>query len=283
MTRRAGAPGPLVLLGLGALVLAFSVEHPAPIVALAIGAVALLLTAPRAPSRLYLIGGAISGIGLIALNPFVTGEGEHILFRGPRLTPFDTEITVEELAAGAVGGVRVFAVAVLVGALLSHVDADRLQARVARVAPRSALMAAMSARLLPALERDSRAIVEVARMRGARLGVGSWHRRARAAAPLALPLLGSGMERGLDIAEAMTARGYGAGPRTRTPEPPLDRRQRMLWIPGVLAVVVAAAALITGSGAYTFYPLLDPLLQGGAALLALLAALALGAAAWLSR
>ena len=110
---------------------------------------------------------------------------------------------------------RLFAVAALVGALLAHIDADRLQAQVARVAPRSALTCALAARLMPTLERDARAIAETARLRGVALSDGRWGPAPAAAAPLAIPLLGSSLERGLDVAEAMTARGYGAGPRTR--------------------------------------------------------------------
>ena len=61
----------------------------------------------------------------------------------------DLEITLEEVVAGIAIGVRLFAVAVIVGALLAHMDADRLQAQVARVAPRSALTCALAARLIP--------------------------------------------------------------------------------------------------------------------------------------
>src|SRR5262249_46369918 len=148
-----------------------------------------------------------------------------IIWQGPNLTLIDTEITVEEVLAGLAAGVRLFAVAALVGALLAHMDADRLQAQVARVAPRSALTCALAARLLPTLERDARAISEAARLRGVSLTDGRWSARARAAAPLALPLLGSSLERGLDVAEAMTARGYGAGPRTRIAEAPYRPRE----------------------------------------------------------
>ena len=219
------APGPLCLLGLAAIVIAFSTDHPLVLGAVAIGAVALFIAAPGRPSRLFLLGGAVSGITLAILNPFVSSQGDLILWRGPDVAVIDLEITLEEVVAGIAIGVRLFAVAVIVGALLAHMDADRLQAQVARVAPRSALTCALAARLMPTLQRDARAIVETARLRGVALD-GSWTQRARHSAPLALPLLGSSLARGLDVAEAMTARGYGAGPRTRIPEARYDRVER---------------------------------------------------------
>ena len=275
-------PGPLVTLAAGAIVLAFSTDDPLVLMALAAGALVLFASAPGRPSRWFLIGGAISGLTLALMNPFVSAEGNLIIWQGPDLTLIDTEITVEEVLAGLAAGVRLFAVAALVGALLAHMDADRLQAQVARVAPRSALTCALAARLLPTLERDARAISEAARLRGVSLADGRWTARAKAAAPLALPLLGSSLERGLDVAEAMTARGYGAGPRTRVAEAPYRPREVAALVIGAAMCALAAATIALGLADYSFYPTPDPLLGPGVAVAA--AALAgLCAAAWVLR
>ena len=275
-------PGPLVTLAAGAIVLAFSTDDPLVLMALAAGALVLFASAPGRPSRWFLIGGAISGLTLALMNPFVSAEGNLIIWQGPDLTLIDTEITVEEVLAGLAAGVRLFAVAALVGALLAHMDADRLQAQVARVAPRSALTCALAARLLPTLERDARAISEAARLRGVSLADGRWTTRAKAAAPLALPLLGSSLERGLDVAEAMTARGYGAGPRTRVAEAPYRPREVAALLIGAAMCLLAAATIALGLADYSFYPTPDPLLGPGVAVAA--AALAgLCAAAWVLR
>jgi energy-coupling factor transport system permease protein len=275
-------PGPLVVLVTGAIVLAFSTDQPLVLIAIAAGALALFYAAPGRPSRWFLIGGAISGLTLAVMNPFVSAEGDLIIFRGPDLALIDTEVTVEEVLAGLAMGIRLFAVAALVGAALAHMDADRLQAQVARVAPRSALTCALAARLMPTLERDARAIVEAARLRGVALAEGSWGGRARAAAPLAIPLLGSSLERGLDIAEAMTARGYGAGPRTRIAEPGYTWVERATLAVGITLCALAAATIGLGLADYSFYPTPDPLGGSGAAV-AVAAFAALGGAALLLR
>ena len=118
-------PGPLVTLAAGAIVLAFSTDDPVVLLALAAGALVLFASAPGRPSRWFLIGGAISGLTLALMNPFVSAEGNLIIWQGPELTLIDTEITVEEVLAGLAAGVRLFAVAALLGALLAHMDADR--------------------------------------------------------------------------------------------------------------------------------------------------------------
>lgn len=275
-------PGPLLTLAVGAIVLAFSTDDPLVLMALAAGALVLFASAPGRPSRWFLIGGAISGLTLALLNPVVSAEGNLIIWQGPEVTLIDTEITVEEVLAGLAAGVRLFAVAALVGALLAHMDADRLQAQVARVAPRSALTCALAARLLPTLERDARAISEAARLRGVSLADGRWTARARAAAPLALPLLGSSLERGLDVAEAMTARGYGAGPRTRIAEVPYRPREIAALLIGVAMCLLAAATIALGLADYRFYPTPDPLLGAGLGVAAATLA-GLCAAAWVLR
>lgn len=279
MTAGRRAPGPLVLLGVAAVVIAFADDHPLVLGAAALGAVVLLLAAPGRVGRLFILGGLVSGLSLALMNPFVSAEGDLIIWQGPDVPVIDLEITMEEIAYGLAIGVRLFAVAVLVGAVLAHMDADRLQAQVARVAPRSALTCALAARLIPTLERDAHAIAETARLRGVDLASGGWGARARRAAPLALPLLGSSLERGLDVAEAMAARGYGSGPRTRLPERRYGPAERVVLVLGAALAVVAAAALALGLAPYDYYPTLDPVLAPGAVAVAAALLAALGGAA----
>jgi len=150
------------------------------------------------------------------------------------------------------------------------------------VAPRSALTVALAARLLPTLERDARAISETARLRGLDLRRGSWAARARRGAPLALPLLGRAGAR-LDVAEAMVARGYAAGPRTRAARTPLRRTEWGVLAVGCALVLAAVASIFTPVADYAYYPTMDPVLAPGAILIAACAGAALGGSAILLR
>ncbi len=70
MTGGRRAPGALVVLAAAAIAMAFGGDQPLVLAAVAAGAVALFLAAPGRPSRWFLVGGAISGLGVAMLNPF---------------------------------------------------------------------------------------------------------------------------------------------------------------------------------------------------------------------
>ena len=278
------APLPVALLVVAAGVLAFTTDQPLVLVALAIGGLVLLRAAPGHPGRLVLIGALLSAIGVFVLTPLVSGQGDLVLFSLPMPPPLNGDITAEAVAAGGAAAARVLGAIALAAALFAWADPDRMLAGLGRVAPRSALVSALAARLVPTMRRDARSISETARLRGVALTSGPRITRARAAAPLALPLVGSALERGLDVAEAMAARGYGEGRRTRLPERPLDAGERVTLAIGVGLAAAVTAAIALGVTGFTFYPVLGPVITAGSVTLAsvVLAAL-LGSAAALSR
>ncbi len=256
------APAPIVLLAVIAGVLAFTTDQPLVLTALAVGAIVLLRAAPGHPGRWVLIGALVSGAMVLVLTPLVSGQGDLVLFTLPVPPPLHGEVTAEALAAGVAAAARVLATIALAAAIFAWADPDRMLAGLGRVAPRSALVSALAARMVPTMRRDARAIAETARLRGVALTTGPRLRRARAAVPLALPLVGSALERGLDVAEAMAARGYGEGRRTRLPERRSDPGERAVL---AIAVVLAAAvgwAIVTGATGFTFYPVLGPIVTG---------------------
>ena len=121
-------------------------------------------------------------------------------------------MTREELSNGLYQGLRLAAVGLAFAVYALRVDHDRLLAG-AGWARRSTVAVALATRLLPVLERDARDL-RVA------LGAGSVE-----LGPVRLlsPLLAGSLERGLNVAEAMEARGYGRAGRTRAPRPAWTR------------------------------------------------------------
>ena len=148
------APLPLLLVGGGLCAALFSTDHPLVLAAGVVAALALLRAAPG-PRRGVVVLGLLLAVPVALLNPFVAVEGDLILVPGPSLTVIDLEVTLEELLYGAAIGARLFAVTILTVAVLRLMDADRLQARAARIVPRSALTVALAARLLPVLRGDA--------------------------------------------------------------------------------------------------------------------------------
>jgi energy-coupling factor transport system permease protein len=244
-------------------------DNPLSIAACALVSTGLLAVSPP-PRGAYVWFAAGSALLVFLVNPFVGVQGLTPIWTGPQIPVLDTEITQEELAFGAAAALRLVGSSFAVAAFVRLADGDRVLAAVARVAPRSAMIAALASRLLPTLERDAAGLALAARARAARLD------RRRPAAALAAPLVGLSLERSLSLAEAMEARGYGAGPRTRMPSGRLPAWERLLLALATgLTVVIAVAAPADG---YRYYDLLDdPFTRTGIATAC--AILALGSAA----
>jgi energy-coupling factor transport system permease protein len=278
----ARAPLPLVLLLAATTVVAFLADQPLVVVSLALGAVLLALAAGRRALPIV-AAGAISAVGLLVLTPILGANGNLIVAELPRIPLLDGEVTAEELTAGAVFGLRLLTVTAVIGAVLVLADQDRMLALAMRLAPRSALACALAARALPTLRRDAVALTETARARGAALSSGSWLGRGRRAAPLVVPLVGSSLERSLDVAEAMSARGYGAGRRARVAEAPWSRRDLAILVSAACIAAAGIGAVALGALGFDFYPELDPILSTESLALAAVILAALGAAAWAAR
>jgi energy-coupling factor transport system permease protein len=95
------------------------------------------------------------------------------------------------------------------------------------------LAVALATRLVPSLERDAAGFVEALRGRG--VAVEGIRGRAR----LLSPLLAGSLERSLNLAESMEARGFGRPGRTSVPRPAWTAWER-LAVSGAVAVFVGA-------------------------------------------
>jgi len=194
----------------------------------------LLVAAWRAPAQRrwpYLIGTLSTGLTVFLITPFVEVIGTHVLWTGPTIPVVGTlDIRTEELRNGLFQGLRVTAVGLAFAVYALLLDHDRLLAA-AGWARRSTLAVALATRLVPVLERDARELRLALRGRQVELG------------PVRLlsPLLAGSLERGLNLAEAMEARGYGRAGGTRAPRSPWRVRDRVAR--GAVPVTVALGAL----------------------------------------
>ena len=203
------------------------------VAAIVVALLAACVRAPRARRRMYLVTVGVSAGMVFLLWPWLQNTGSHPFWHGP-IVPVLGELTVtrEELRLAGVYALRFAAVGLASAVYALLLDHDRLLGS-ASWARRSALGVALATRLVPMLERDAHGLVEALRGRGVETeGV---RRRAR----LLSPLLAGSLERGLNLAEAMEARGYGRAGRTRVPPPAWTRLDRI-----ALAV---APAIVAGS------------------------------------
>ena len=226
-------PGPAVALLLALAAAALVADRwqvPAVVAAVRL---ALCLRAPASRRWPYLMGCALTAGAVFLITPFVVVEGVDVVWSGPTLPVLgQLDVTTQELAAAAVQALRLAAVTLAFAVYALWIDHDALL-RSARFARRSALVVALATRLVPTLERDVRGLVEALRGRG--VEVEGLRGRAR----LVSPIVSGSLERALNLAEAMEARGYGRAGATRAPSPrwrSLDR----LAIAGAVALAVGA-------------------------------------------
>jgi energy-coupling factor transport system permease protein len=195
----------------------------------------LLVAAWRVPANRrwpYLVGTLTSAALVVVLTPFVEVIGSHPLWTGPTVPVLGTiDVTREELSNGVFQGLRLAAVGLAFAVYALRVDHDRLLSS-AGWARRSTVAAALATRLVPLLERDARDL---------RVALRGRHVKLSPIRQLS-PLLAGSLERGLNIAEAMEARGYGRAGRTRAPRPAWSAVDRLALL-GACAIVVVAAWL----------------------------------------
>lgn len=172
----------------------------------------------------------ITGVTVFLITPLVEVIGSHPIWTGPTIPVLGRlDVTTEELRNGLYQALRLVAVGLAFAVYALLVDHDRLLAS-AGWARRSTLAVALATRIVPVLERDARELQLSLRGRGVEL-----HPMRRLS-----PLLAGSLERGLNLAEAMEARGYGRAERTRAP------RAAWTWLDhvalaGSVAVVVLGA------------------------------------------
>lgn len=226
------SPVPATALLGGLAAAALLAEHPLSAALIATVLLAVCLRAPHGRRWPYLVGTLGAAASIFALSPFLAHAGTHIVWAGPDPPVLGRlDVTGEELGIAALQAVRFAAVGLAFAAYALLLDHDRLL-QAAGFARRSVLAVGLATRLVPTLERDAAGLVEALRGRGVEVtGI-------RGRARLLSPLVAGSLERGLNLAEAMEARGFGRPGRTRMRPPPWGALDRiaLLGAPALVAL-----------------------------------------------
>ncbi len=236
----------------------FVLTDPLQLVALlAVLFAALGLAGKLRASLPYLRVALYVGGFLAILNPLFSQGGLDVLWQA-HLPLLQIRVTIQGVAFGVSTALRLSAVLIAFALYNLVLDPDDQLGIMSRFSFRSGLVVSLATRLVPVLSRDAERITDAQRSRGVELDRGRRRDRAAARIPLLSALLTQSLERAMDIAASMEARGYGRGGRTRW-QP--ERRWRFADGATAAAAGLAVAALIGGlvAGAfqYDFYPLLD--------------------------
>lgn len=223
------APGAAGLLLAGAAAAALLTERVWVSGALSLILLGFVLGAPAARRWPYIAAAFISSLGVFVLSPFLSVQGTSIIWSGPTVPVLGViDVTREELVEAALNATRLSAVALAFAVYALRLDHDAMLASAGRVR-RSAFLAALAIRLVPSLERDAVGLAEAVRGRGLEL------HGMRARGQLVSPLVAGSLERALNLAESMEARGFGRAGRTRMPSPSWRARD---WAVALLALAL---------------------------------------------
>ncbi|MHB0858540.1 MAG: energy-coupling factor transporter transmembrane component T [Anaerolineae bacterium] len=199
--------------------------------------------------------GALVWLIAIPFNALMNHQGTHVLFSLPSHWPLvGGHITLEASLYGLVSGLAVWVLLVVFAAFNASVDASQLL----RLSPpflyQAGVITSIALTFVPQMLVNVREIREAQRVRGHRF------RGWRDLLPLIMPLLTTGLEHAIALAESMESRGFGGQVSD------LSRRQTNL-LQGLM--LGGLAAVLCGLVLFIYQP--DrPLVGGGLMLLAAL-------------
>lgn len=197
------------------------------------------------------------GLFLAVLNPLFSRGGLDVVWEAD-LGVLTVTLTLQGIVFGVVTALRLTAVILAFALFNLALDPDDQLGLMSRLSFRSGLVLSLASRLFPVLSRDAARIADAQRSRGVELDRGSRRQRAAARVPLLSALLTRSLERALDVAAAMEARGFGGANRSRwLHRRPWRAADVVLAGGAALAALALLGGLVAGRIAYDFYPLLD--------------------------
>jgi energy-coupling factor transport system permease protein len=227
---------------------ALSFQHPLILAAVTLAAVGAGVGAGAARDLLTAARFTVPlGLLVALVNPFVIHDGLTVFWRFGEVPPFgQIDLTLEALVYGLLLGARVVAVALCCALFVAAVDPDETLRLFRRVSFRSALTAALAARLMPVLARDARRMADASACRAGGSPAG------RAAVLRAVAT--SALDRAVDVAATLEVRGYGSRAAVRHASEPWSRHD--LGFAGAAAALIALVlgARLAGVAPFAAYP-----------------------------
>lgn len=204
--------------------------------------------------RTLLVGVAAVATLAALLNFLSAHLGATVLFELPDWLPaLGGPYTLEALAYGVMGGVTIAAAILAVAPFSLLLSTNEVVDALPRVLSRTGTAIAASLNLVPSIGTSFTEVVEAQRLRGWRpRGPRSW-------AEVVVPIVLTGVEGSIQLAESMEARGYGSGPRAPFHPRGMHRGDWLLAASAALAVALMVAAQASGLASdWSAYPALTP-------------------------
>ena len=198
-------------------------------------------TAPGRSLRPILAGVGLAAFAALALNLLLVHVGRTVILTIPDAIPLlGGRLTLESAAFGLTAGLGLAAAILAVAPLSIVLEPHELIDALPAPLERSGVAVATALNLLPALRRSAVGVIEAQRLRGERShGLALWRE-------VLVPVMLTSIESSLQLAEAMEARAFGSGRRTRWAADRLDRIGLLTLGCAVAAFLLAIAGGATG-------------------------------------
>ncbi|UJF32613.1 energy-coupling factor transporter transmembrane component T [Paenibacillus hexagrammi] len=235
---------------IGAMLLGMLVTHPVYLLTLLMTGVLLTMLNRESRALLSMLKFYLPISLLYALlNPLFSHRGRHILFYF-----WDQPVTLESLAYGGYSTVNLLNILVLFISFNAVLPPSRFLYIFGSYFPKIGLLVVMSMRFVPLLKRRLTDIASVQRMKGINIAHGSLRKRMTDGMKLLQILLTLSLEEALQTADAMKAKGYGSGTRSRYEAYALMPRDIRLL--GLLSVLFISSIVfhMLGYGEYKIFP-----------------------------
>ncbi|HEY5287046.1 MAG TPA: energy-coupling factor transporter transmembrane component T [Solirubrobacteraceae bacterium] len=197
----------------------------------------------------------IVAMPIMLVNGLVYHEGLTVFARLGDLGPFGQgDLTVEALVYGAVIALKVGLLMLITTLASLAIDPDELLAVFRRHSFRSALTASLATRMIGVLSADSQRLAEAQRTRPGGSATG-----ARARVRLLSAIVGSSLDRSMDVAATLELRGFAAAPGTRghAQGRPFSRHDRAFALSAVCVFALALVGRLAAAAPFDAYPLLS--------------------------
>lgn len=234
-------------------------SHPVYLLGLLVGVGAVIIAAGHLEEwKVYLKFTVLMILLIVIINALFVHVGETVLYSGPGIpVTGKISITLEALAYGAGMGIRLLVIISSFCLYTCAVHPDKVLKLFSRWGNKSVLIMTLSTRLFPLMVKDYFRIIEVQRCRGVKFDRGRWWERAQHILPIISVLLVSSLERSLQLAESMQARGYGSGIRTCYSRELWRPRDYLILIAVWISLVTGIWAAVQGWSSYDYYPRLS--------------------------
>jgi energy-coupling factor transport system permease protein len=221
-----------------AAVPAFTLRNPLYLT-LVLGAAGLVYLSLGRTSTIGRSWGSFVKLGLflfaltIPINALSIHSGNIVLFHLPEGWPIvGGRITLEAVIAGAVSGLALFTILMVFATFNAVVDHYQLLRATPAFLFQAGVVVSIAITFVPQMVLSAKEIREAQRIRGHRF------RGIRDLLPLIMPLLASGLERAIQLAETMEARGFGGAV-----DPLPQGRAQWVQVGGLVALLTLLAGL----------------------------------------